>query len=212
MDDKWFKAQQKKVGVTADEIAKAIGRDRSLVSRIYVGRQKMKFEEAKIFAEILQVPLDEVLKHAGLVDTEAEKTQRAGLPLFSELIRNQAGDCEPYKKTGAELENAKQVARLLGMREGIDIWKVNTQAMIHSGILPGDTILVDTNQSERTKSGDIVLAEVYQSRRNTPAAILRRVEHPVLVADGSYDYDKRVHVLDGHSVVIRGKVIAQWRS
>ena len=35
MDDKWFKAQQKRVGVTADQIAAEMGRDRSAVSSIY---------------------------------------------------------------------------------------------------------------------------------------------------------------------------------
>ena len=57
MDDKWFKRQQKRAGVTAEDIAEELGRDRSVVSRIYVGRQRMTLDQARVFAKVLEIPL-----------------------------------------------------------------------------------------------------------------------------------------------------------
>lgn len=208
MDDKWFKQQQKKVGVTAEDIAKAIGRDRSLVSRIYVGRQKMTFEQAKAFAKVLEAPLDEILERAGLAPNgdgsyEVRGSLTGG---FSE------GDAAPYKASAAETDTTKRIAALMGQGPGVDTWTVTSETMRMSGYLPGDTILVDTHQSERAKAGDVVIAQIYDWQTGSAKTVLRRNEPPVLVADGLSQNDQRVLVVDGNNVVIKGKVIAQWRN
>lgn len=211
MDDKWFKNQQKKVGVTAEDIANAIGRDRSLVSRIYVGRQKMTLEQAQVFADILKAPLDQVLEKAGLIETGDQKANAVrridqAAKGFSE------GDAEPYRAPPAAAENANKIAAIFGLRPGVDIWTVNTDAMRLAGYLPGDKILVDTHKSEITRAGDVVIAQIYNWQSGEVKTVLRRHEPPVLIADSLVEEDRRALVVDGNNVVIKGKIVAQWRN
>lgn len=204
MDDKWFKKQQKRAGVTAEEIGRELGRDRSIVSRIYVGRQKMSLDQAKVFARVLQVSLDEVLEHAGALERDEIATPKpTGMA---------EGDAAPWQ--GAPSEKAKNeatAATLGGSKPGIDVWTVQNNAMILGGYLPGDKFLLDTNQSERCKAGDVVIAQKYDWQTGTAVTVLRRFDPPVLVAANTDPNDQRVLVVDGQNVVIKGKVIASWR-
>lgn len=202
MDDKWFKQQQKKAGVTADAIADRLGKDRSLISRIYVGRQKMTFEQAKVFADVLMVPLDEVVKRAGLADAPVA---RQFVPGFSE------SDAAAWLPKGADDRQVPEMAAALGARPGIDVWQVNTRALALMGYMPGDFMLVDTHRAERANPGDVVVAQVYDNAKGTATTVLRRFEPPVLVAASADPDDWRVHVVDGVNVVMRGKVMASWR-
>lgn len=204
MDDKWFKAQQKRAGVTAEDISRELGRDRSVVSRIYVSRQQMTLDQAKVFARVLDVPLEEVLSHAGLMDP-AEAPHAA--PGFAE------SDVAPWKGKGSEAERINATAATLGGgRAGVDVWTVKSLAMAVGGLLPGDQVLVDTHQSERCKAGDIVVAQRYDGQTGTAETVLRRYEPPVLVSASTDPADGRALVVDGSNVVIRGKVIASWRA
>jgi SOS-response transcriptional repressor LexA len=204
MDDKWFKAQQKKVGITADAIAAVIGRDRSVVSKILSGKQRMTLEWAQAFAKALQVDVATVLDRAGVVD---KPTVQAVTPGFSE------SDAAPWVP-GPEPAGAREVSTVAqalgGNRPGIDVWRVKGQVMALSGLLSGDFMLVDTHQAERVKPGDLVVAQVYNPRGAT--TVLRRYEPPVLVAASCDPTDGRVHIVDGINVVIRGKVVASWRA
>lgn len=202
MDDKWFKLQQKRAGVTADKIALALGRDRSVVSKIYAGRQRMSLDWAKAFAEVLQVPLDEVLKRAGVLDEPKGQTLRPG---FSD------SDAVPF--TGLDEEHVKALtpADALGRRPGVDVWQVRTACLLMMGYMPGDFMLVDTLAADRARPGDVVVAQVYDNHKGTAHTLLRRLEPPVLVAASCDPEDRRVHVVDGVNVVVRGKVTASWR-
>lgn len=202
MDDRWFKAQQKRVGVTADQIAAVLGRDRSVVSKILSGKQRLTLEWAKAFAEVLQQPLDIILEKAGVTDAA---TAQAVVPGFSE------GDAAPWKPGPglAESGPSKTIAAAMGERPGIDVWRVQTRAMALAGLLEGDFMLVDTHQAERVKPGDVVIAQVYN--RTGATTVLRRYAPPVLVAASCEPADAGVHVVDGVNVVVRGKVVASWR-
>ena len=208
MDDKWFKAQQKKAGVTAEDIANAIGRDRSVVSRIYVGRQKMTMDQAHAFSKVLDVPLEIVMEKAGMGDSAATKTIAS--------YRDQKGfsesDASPFHAAPSAMQAAEIIATAFGKRSGADVWTIDSNAMHLSGYLRGDKILVDTHQSERVTAGDIVIAQIYNWQDGDAKTILRRYEPPVLVADSIEENDRRVVVVDGNNVVIKGKVIAQWRN
>ena len=203
MDDKWFKTQQKRVGVTADQIADRLGRDRSVVSKILSGKQRMTLEWANAFAEVLQSDLATVLEKAGVADGQI--TQRVA-PGFAE------SDATAWVPGPGLAENApvRGVAEVLGAtRPGIDIWRVKSRAMALAGLIEGDFMLVDSNQAERVRAGDVVIAQLYT--RTGANTVLRRFEPPVLVASSADPDDARVHVVDGTNVVIRGKVIASWR-
>lgn len=204
MDDKWFKTKQKAAGVTAEDIAQKMGRDRSIVSRIYNGHQKMSLEWAKAFAEVLKVPLDQVLKHAGALEVQEAK----------KLEPSQSnGDAALWEGSAHEqVAMHGIVTGLGGGTPGIDVWRVRTGSMVMNGYSIGDKLLVDTNRSETCKTGDIVLAQIYDWQTGIASTLLRRFEPPVLVSGSTTPSEQRVHVVDGKNVVIKGKVIASWRT
>lgn len=205
MDDKWFKAQQKRVGVTAEDIAREMGRSRVNVSHILTGRQRMSLDWAKAFAKVLQVPLATVLEKAGVTDAP---TAQQLAPGFAE------SDAAPFTlgPAGGVGLTVKTVAEALGGgRPGVDVWRVKSGALALAGFLPGDFLLVDQHAADRARAGDVVVAQVYQ-RNGTAMTVLRRFEPPVLVAASCNPEEARVHVVDGDNVVIRGKVVASWRA
>jgi transcriptional regulator with XRE-family HTH domain len=205
MDERWFKQQQKKVGVTADAIADKMGRSRTNVSHILNGRQRMTLDWAKAFAEVLQVPLATVLEKAGYADPA---TAQQITPGFAE------SDAAPFTvgPSGGTGHTVQTIAEALGGgRPGVDVWRVKTGALALAGYLPGDFLLVDQHAAERVRAGDVVVAQVYQ-RNGTATTVLRRFEPPVLVAASCLPEEGRVHVVDGVNVVIRGKITASWRA
>lgn len=202
IDDKWFKTAQRRAGVTAEDVAKRLGKDRSLVSRIYVGRQPMKLEEAKVFSEVLGVPLDEILRRAGVAD---EPTAQVLMPGFYD------SDAAAWVPKPGEGGNVQSVAATFGARPGVDIWRVRSRSMELQGLLPGDFMLVDTHAAERTKAGDVVIAQVYDNAKGRAATVLRRYEPPVLTSASMDPEERRMLIVDGVNVVVRGRVAASWR-
>jgi SOS-response transcriptional repressor LexA len=203
VDDKWFKQQQKLAGVTAEDIAQRMGRVRSTISHLYSGRQKMSLEWAKVFAETLNQPLDEVLRRAGVADETITQTFQPG---FSE------SDAVLFRGRETDDRRVTTLAQAFGERPGVDVWQVKSQALSLMGYMPGDFLLVDTHAAERVRQGDVVVAQIYDNAKGTASTALRRYEPPVLVAASPDPDDSRVYVVDGNNVVIRGRVVASWRS
>lgn len=205
MDYKWFKAQQKKAGVTAEDIAQRMGRSRSNVSHILNGHQRMSLDWAKAFADTLDVSVAEVLERAGVADPVTAQQLRPG---FAE------SDAAPMvqQQSSGDGREYYQIAEYLGGKgSGMEIFRVKSRAMCLAGLLMGDYILVDTNLSERAKAGDVVIAQIFKNNSGTATTVIRRFEPPVLVAASADPDDMRVYVVDGTNVVIRGKVVASWR-
>ncbi|WP_112312514.1 LexA family protein [Pseudogemmobacter bohemicus] len=198
MDDKWFKQQQKKAGVTADQIAARLGRHPSVVSKILNAKQNMTLDWAKAFADSLNQPLATILEKAGVTD---EASARQIIPGFAE------SDVAPFISQGAEQRGTVTIAEAFGAKPGIDIWRVKGDAMALAGYREGDFILVDTFQAERAKAGDVVIAQIYD-RQGSATTVLRQFQPPVLVCPK----DLSVHVVDNNNVVIMGKVTASWRT
>lgn len=199
IDTAWFKAQQKRAGVTTWDLGEAIGRDRTAVSKMINGTQRVTLDQARAFADRMGVPLPEMVERLGLASGDTALQLDPGLS---------DGDAIPFRHRADDPGTA--IARALGAdRPGIDVWRVNSAAMIQDGTLPGDHILVDTHAAERCAAGDLVLAQVYS--RTSATTVLRRYEPPVLVAASHDPADRRVHVVDGINVVIRGRIIATWR-
>lgn len=202
MNTDWFKKQQKIANVTAEDIGLALGRDRSLVSRIYVGRQRMKLEEAKVFATVLSVPLDEVLKQAGVLDEPIASTTKSG---FSE------GDAAPFDMTGAPGRKAQSIAEAFGQASGVDVWSVKSADLISIGYREGDLIMVDTHQANTVKRGDVVVSQVYDRDFGGATTLIGEYFPPVVIQCSNDPAKRNARVVDGNNVLIRGKVIASWR-
>jgi SOS-response transcriptional repressor LexA len=204
MDTMWFKAAQRRSGLTSFDLGKAISRDRTVISRIVNGQQPMTLDQARTFSELLGVSLPEMLERGGLAD--APTAQQLG-PGFSE------SDAAPWVPGPglAEAAEVPSIAQALGGgKPGVDVWRVKSPAMALGGMLPGDFMLVDTHQAERVKAGDLVIAQIYN--RTGATTVLRRFEPPVLVAASADPAEGRVHVIDGVNVVVRGKIVASWRN
>ncbi len=202
MDTQWFKQAQKRAGLTSFDLGAAIGRDRSAISKIINGYQRMTLDQARVLAEKLAVPLPVMVEKAGLADAPVAQQLAPG---FAE------SDVVPFV-AGAALAEAAQVRTLaaaFGERPGVDVWRVKGQAMALAGYLDRDFILVDTHAAERVRAGDVVIAQIYSPAGAT--TVLRRFEPPVLLAASTNPAEGRVHVVDGVNVVIRGKVVASWR-
>jgi len=203
MDDKWFKKQQKRAGVTADDIAAEMGRDRSVVSRIYVGRQRMTLNQARAFANVLKVPLEDVLDKAGLAD---EDTKRSIVSGFSD------GDVIPFKPSTQKSARTRNVASAFGAEGShVDVWEVKTDALVLNGYLPGDYLVVDSHSPDRCSAGDVVLVKHFSGQTGKAQTLLRRFEPPVLLTANTALQDRRVLFHDNTNVVIFGRVIASWR-
>lgn len=202
MDKGWFKSALRKSGKTSADLAEAIGRDRAVISRIMNGHQALSLEYAKLIAAALGVPLDELLRRSGALEEPDAQVFRLG---FSE------SDAIPFVHRGAEDRAAPAIAQALGARTGVDIWQIRTAALSLMGYMPGDQMLVDTLAAERVRPGDVVVAQLYDNARGSAATLLRRFEPPVLVSASMDPEERRVHVVDGVNVVIRGKVLASWR-
>lgn len=201
VDDRWFKQQQRRAGVTAEQIAARLGRSRTNVSHILNGKQRMSIDWAKAFSEALGVPLAEVLERAGASDGQTAQKLSPG---FSD------SDAAPWIAAPTD-RGAATTAETLGARPGIDVWRVKSDSMIGAGMMPGDFMLVDTHQAERLQAGDVVVAQVYNNLRGTAATVLRRWLPPALVSQPAGPTVPALNVVDGINVLVRGKVIASWR-
>jgi SOS-response transcriptional repressor LexA len=202
MDGEWFKKRQRALGVTSFHLGEALGRDRTVVSRILNGVQKMTPDQAQVFSQLLKVDLSEVMERAGIIDSP---TAQRLIPGFAD------SDVAAWTEGQSMAETAavRNIALAMGEKPGVDVWRVKSRAMALAGLLEGDFMLVDTHQSERTKPGDVVIAQIYS--QGTASTVLRRFEPPVLVAASVDPADGRVHVVDHNNVAIRGKVVASWR-
>lgn len=204
MDKQWFKDALRIANLTTADLAKRIGRDRAVISRIMNGHQAMTNAQAEIFAEMLNVPLDEVITHAGLFSEAATKKVAQGLS---------DNDIAPFiPRGGGRTDIELEVAKALGMKGNMDIWQVATPSLTLMGYCVGDFILVDNEATERAGPGDVVLVQVYDWQTGSANTLLRRYEPPVVVAASADPADQRVHVVDSKNVYIAGVVRASWRA
>jgi transcriptional regulator with XRE-family HTH domain len=201
MDVTWFKAQQKKAGLTSFDLGEAINRDRTAISKIINGNQRMTLDQARTWAEKLNVSLAEMLERAGLADRSTAQQLAPGFAHSDAVV----------VETPSQGDLRAVMDALGGQRSGVDVWRVKSQAMALAGMITGDFFLLDTNQSERVRPGDMVVAQIYSNATGTATIVLRRFEPPVLVAASADPADGRVLIVDGMNVVIRGRVVATWR-
>lgn len=66
VDTQWFAKQLEASGLSQRSLARLMHTDHSTLSRLFHGKQEMRIPEATEIARYLNVPVSEVLKHAGL--------------------------------------------------------------------------------------------------------------------------------------------------
>lgn len=197
MDQHWFKERQRQLGVTAEDIAAELGKDRSVVSRIYVGRQPMKYPEAEVFARLLDVPLATILTKAGLSSSAEVDATLSG------------SDATPIKLD----DHPELTALKTAFDHGADteIWHVERDSLLLLGIRSGDNILIKRQWDRPVQAGDIVLAEAYDSHLGRAVHVLREYRPPVLQAASVDQDDRKIYIVDDNNVTLVGYVVASWR-
>ena len=170
MDTAWFKMAQRRAGVTSFDLGAAIGRDRSVISRLANGSQRMTLEQAQVIAETLKVDLSLLLEKAGMANAPTAQQIVTG------FADNDTVAWVPAPEKLAETAQVNSIASAFGQRQGMDIWRVSTPSMNLAGMLVGDYMLVDTNLAEQCRPGDVVVARLYA--RNGFNTVLRRYAPP----------------------------------
>lgn len=80
IDVAWFAKRRQAVGVTQEDMAEAIGRSKSLITKILKGERTLDAADVAGFAKVLQVSPDEILRRLGL-DAAA-----AGVPIVGKVL------------------------------------------------------------------------------------------------------------------------------
>lgn len=108
----------------------------------------------------------------------------------------------------AETALVEALADLIGDRDGIEPWQLNTRALELDGFMPGDIVLVDMNATPQP--GDAVYATVRQ-RSSKTETIMRQFQHAgpvnVLVPRTMDPAAPPTLVVDRDRVVIRGVLL-----
>lgn len=217
IDGEFFREKARLAKVSSEDLGAAIGRDRSVISRILSGQRPLKPEEIEPFARVLRIPIRDVVEHSGLellmITPEGHKELRGQQSLsVAGFGEGDAAEWTPPPKDTARPSRVRDMAELLGGgKAGVDIWVVRGRAMSLQGYMEGDFLLVDAREPSRAKSGDVVIAQAYDWQQGSATTLLRRFEPPVLVSASPDAADQRAYVVDGNNVVIRGIVVASWR-
>jgi DNA-binding XRE family transcriptional regulator len=66
MDTRWFQDRVRDAELSQSRLARLLDIDKSALSLMFNGKREMKMAEASRIAEVLALPLDEVLAHAGV--------------------------------------------------------------------------------------------------------------------------------------------------
>ena len=103
IDTKWFQSRVRDAEMSQSRLAQLLGIDRSALSLMLHGKRGMKIEEATRMAEILALPIDQVLAHAGVKVPKGP----ASVPLVGTIGANS----EIRQRKGGRVESHDQLPR-----------------------------------------------------------------------------------------------------
>ena len=117
------------------------------------------------------------------------------------------GDAEPFRSEGAEDDAVAAARALCRGRNGRDPWIMRSRALTEIGVLPGDILVVDLNETPR--EGDIVCAQSY--RPSGAAETVFRLFRPPFFLVGAGPGARLPLLADNRNAQIRGVVIGTFR-
>lgn len=186
----WLHHVEQATGKSATQIARGAGLDPSTLTGFKTGRRSQTLESLTItqISSQWNVPV--------MADVRGAPEPRG----FAE-------ETAPYDAGGKDAI-AGAVRALIEGRNGVTAFTLQSGAIELAGYLPGDVILVDLNGSP--KSGDAVIAQIYDWPKMTAQTIVRILERapPVdLLVPKSRDPSLHTIVADGERVVIKGVIL-----
>lgn len=203
MDTEFFKARQKELGLTTEDLGRAIGRDRTAISKMYSGGRALKPEEVHALADALQITVEDVLDRAGM----------KAAPIVRSMAQSgfAEGEATPFDWQGMGSERAALSSAFHLNRPGAEVWTTRGRSMDLAGYLDGDAIVVDRTRAERARPGDDVLAQIYDFATGSARTVFRRYDSPFIFAISTEQAKLKPYFVDGEKVVIVGVVTFSWR-
>lgn len=168
-------------GITQTELARILGRDKSVVTNLFHGRRQLKAGEATLIARLLSVPVAEVLDMQEDVPGVSEHT----------LI--------PFQNAPGNIRGIKQISQ----REGIYYieesrffsdkafaLEIKDDALNLAGVLPRDIVISELDKP--CKPGQFVVAQVYEGKG--AETVVRRLQPPYLMPHSTNPAYQPIHV------------------
>lgn len=205
IDATYFKRRQRERGVTSEDLGRAIGRDRTVISKIYSGQRAIKPEEVPLLAAALDISVEDIIERAGMA-SPAVVRRLAQPPGMAE------GEATPFDWKSRTADEATLSAAFGLNRAGVEAWAVKSDSMDLAGYLKGDIMVVDRNRAERARAGDDVLAQVYDYAAGDARTVFRRYDPPFIYAISTRQTELKPHLVDGERVAIVGVVTFSWRA
>jgi transcriptional regulator with XRE-family HTH domain len=127
-NNRWFKDQMEAKGFSQNQLGKRLGMDPAAISRVLNGQRKLKIEEATQMAEILELPLEEVLANAGIGKVKITGKERKEALSIGGWV-----DGDLALHAGAPL-GPKSAPNPAPGQKGIEVYRFQTQGSAFDGM------------------------------------------------------------------------------
>lgn len=186
-------------GVAQTDLAKLLGRDKSVITNLLQGKRQLKAQEAVIIAEFLNVPVTEVLGE----DAPPEGMDEPAWIPFQQPPANALQKAQNVVKKDQTFY-LQESGTFSDKAYAIE---VKDDSLNLSGFMPGDIIISELDKPY--KKGDVVVVQHYTE--DMAESILRNYAPPYLTAHSSNSKYTSIPV-DDTSVRIVSPVIRLIRT
>ena len=158
-------------GITQTDLARILGRDKSVITNLFQGKRLLKADEAMLIASHLGVPVTAIL---GLRDEPSGLMEPPALIPFQHEPKDSKTNPHVVKKEGKYFLSVQE--REAGAKSYA--LQVPDNALNLIGIMEGDFVLSELDRP--CKKGQVVVVQHYQGRG--AKTLLRKYEPPLLLA------------------------------
>jgi transcriptional regulator with XRE-family HTH domain len=157
-------------GITQTDLARILGRDKSVITNLFQGKRQLKAEEAMQIASVIGVPVTQILG----MEQPASLMEPGLLIPFQHEPQHGKRHKHVVKKDGKYF--LEMDAGMASTPNAFAL-EVADDSLNLSGILRGDVVI--SRLDEPCKAGQAVIVQHYQGRGAT--TLLRKYEPPFLV-------------------------------
>jgi len=166
-------------GITQTELARLLGRDKSVVTNLLQGRRQLKADEAAIISQALSVPVAEIL---GLRESAPGVAEVALIPFQAEPAHTRKARPVVRRQGQYYLEES-------GFSPKAYALEVRDESMNLAGILPGDIVISELDRA--CQPGQIIIVQHYDGA--DAQTVLRRYEPPFLLSHSTNPVYRSLH-------------------
>lgn len=188
MDTMKLKSLLAQRGITQTELARLLGRDKSVITNLLQGRRQLKADEAGVIARMLGVSVAEIL---GLEEISGHVSEAPLIPFQHEPVQARRARQVVRREGQYFLEESGFTSKAYAL-------EVRDESMNLAGLLPGDIIISELDA--QYKPGQIVVAQHYQGAG--AVTVLRRYEPPFLLARSTRDNFPPLSLENGEARVV----------